>query len=494
MRSIRRAGLFRVFVFNYFLAGLFVFFMAGGAELARAQSDAKAQTVPALFVSDIHLEPFWDLGKAARLAAVPVAKWNEILAAPDTADREKKFQELQQSCHARGEDTSYALLESSLRAMQAHASDAKFVTLSGDLISHSFSCKYARLFPNAAPGDYRAFVEKTVEFVVQSLRTALPGAQVYVALGNNDSDCGDYQLDANSEFLAQTGKMIAKDFPAAEREEAERDFAVGGYFGIRLPAPIENTRLLVLNDSFMSRRYQTCIDKEDPAPAAAQIAWLEQQLDEARRNKGKVWVMGHIPPGVDAYSTATNAKDICNGGKPTMFLSSETLPEVLAQYGDVIRLVIFAHTHMDEMRLLEPAKTSAVESGVAVKLVASISPIDGNNPSFTVAQIEPRSAALKDYRVFVASNQTGVDAGWEEEYDYAKTYHEPDFTATSVKELIGEFDADATGQSSESQSFMRNFGTGMGARELNLFWPQYVCALKNDSGEAFGACVCSSKP
>ena len=38
-----------------------------------------------------------------------------------------------------------------------------------------------------------------------------------------------------------------------------------------------------------------------------------------------------------------------------MFLSSEALPETMAKYGDVIRLAIFAHTHMDEMRLLEPA-------------------------------------------------------------------------------------------------------------------------------------------
>ena len=46
---------------------------------------------------------------------------------------------------------------------------------------------------------------------------------------------------------------------------------------------------------------------------------------------------------------------LCARGKPKMFLSSEALPEVLAGYGDVVQLAIFAHTHMDEVRLLIPA-------------------------------------------------------------------------------------------------------------------------------------------
>jgi len=77
-------------------------------------------------------------------------------------------------------------------------------------------------------------------------------------------------------------------------------------------------------------------------------------------------------------------------------------------YGDVIKLAIFGHTHMDETHLLRNDGQS-VES-VAVKTVSSISPINGNLPSFTVVQIDPASAALKDYKVFAASNPSGVNA------------------------------------------------------------------------------------
>lgn len=462
----------------------------GLAQTTEARHAEGTQTVSALFVSDIHFEPFWDPAKAAKLAAAPVTEWKAILASPDAADREARFADLQQACPTRGEDTRYALYASSLRAMRAEAAGAKFVIVSGDLMAHSFSCKYAALFKNAAPGKYRALTEKTVEFVMRALREALPGVPVYAALGNNDSDCGDYQLDANSEFLASVAGEFTGGIAGPGREQAVRTFATGGFYSVSLPAPMEHARLLVLDDLFMSRRYETCGGKEDPAPAAAQVAWLEQQLDAALRNKEKVWVMAHIPPGVDAYSTATKGKNICKGGAPTMFLASEALAETMEKFGDVIRLAIFAHTHMDELRLLEPTGSGAAVKGVAVKMVPSISPVDGNNPSFVVARIDARTAVMKDYRVVAASNKTGANTAWAEEYDFARAYEEPAFSASTLDDLVGRFEADYSAQTSASRSYIHNYEVGQQVRALRLVWPMYVCALKNDEADAFASCVC----
>jgi sphingomyelin phosphodiesterase acid-like 3 len=459
---------------------------------AQAAGQGGAKTIQTLFVSDIHFEPFSDPGKAAKLAEAPVAKWNEILAAPASADAAAEWTKVEQACPTRGADTSYVLYQSSLHAIHDNAGDTKFVIVSGDLIAHNFSCKFAAVFPKAAPADYRDFVEKTIGYVLSELRRTLPGVPVYAALGNNDSDCGDYQLDANGAFLKESGEAFAADFRGAEQAHVRETFAAGGYYNVSLPAPLENARLIVLDDLFMSDKYQTCSGKDDKAPAAAQIAWLKQQLDEAREKKEKVWVMAHIPPGVDSYSTARKWMALCAGGKPKMFLSSEKLPEALAGYGDVIQLAIFAHTHMDEVRLLTPAKTDAVEKPVAVKMVASISPVDGNNPSFTVATVDTARAVLTDYRVIAASNQTGVDTVWSEEYDFAKTYHEPEFTAATVGNLIAGFKADQAAQSAASQSYLRYYMTGVDMRMMALIWQPYVCSLKNEPTDVYRECVCSS--
>lgn len=459
---------------------------------AQSPKSGVPKSAEVLFVSDIHFEPFLDPGKAVKLAAAPVSEWNAILDAPASAGAAAQWAKVLQNCSARGADTSFFLYRSSLKAMHAQANEARFAIVSGDLISHKFDCKYAAVFPKAKPGEYRTFVEKTIDYVLTELRGAVPGVPVYAALGNNDSDCGDYMLDANGAFLKDSGAVFAADLHGAEQKAALESFAAEGDYSVTLPAPMQDARLLVLDDIFMSAQYQTCGGKEDGAAAAAQLDWLKQQLDEARERKEKVWVMAHIPPGVNSYATARKWMQLCAGGKPKMFLSSEALPETLAGYGDVVQLAIFAHTHMDEVRLLTPAKSDAVQDPVPVKMIASISPIDGNNPSFTLAKVDPATATLTDYRVIAASNQTGVDTKWTEEYDFAKAYHQPAFTAAAVGNLIAEFKADPSAQSAASQDYLRYYMTGVDMRMMSLIWSPYVCSLKNDTDDAYRECVCKS--
>src|SRR5580698_4886912 len=275
----------------------------GVAAAEQGREAAVGETVAAVLVSDIHFEPFFDPGKAVLLAAAPVSGWKGILGGPASTDREQRFAAVEQSCHTRGEDTPYALLASSVQAMQRDGAGAKIMTVSGDLIAHAFQCKYGAVFPHAAPGDYQAFVEKTIDFVVEELSSAVPGVPVYGALGNNDSDCGDYQLDTNSEFLKAVGEEVARTFPEDERKGAVETYAAGGYFNVRLPAAVQHARMIVLDDQFMGAKYTTCGGKTDASAAEAQLAWLEQQLAQARSNKEKVWVMAHIPPGVDVHAS-----------------------------------------------------------------------------------------------------------------------------------------------------------------------------------------------
>ncbi|HEY1805281.1 MAG TPA: metallophosphoesterase [Terracidiphilus sp.] len=458
-----------------------------------ATASAAGGTISALFVSDIHFDPFWDPSKVDRLRAAPVSEWKAILAAPDAADRAERFAQLEQACKVRvSPDTSYDLYASSLQAISADAGKAKFAVLSGDLMAHEFKCKFTTLVPQAKPGEYRAFTEKTIEFVMRELRAAVKGVPVYAALGNNDSDCGDYQLDANSAFLKATGEDMTSDLRRGDRAEALRTFGEGGFYSARLPAPLERTRILVLDDLFMSQRYETCGGKEDPSPAAAQIVWLQQQLDAARRNHERVWVMTHIPLGVNIYATATKGINVCSGGKPQMFLKTEALADAIEGYGDVIKLAIFAHTHMDEMRLLKPKAQGAPVEGVAIKMVGSISPIGGNNPSFTVAEIDTATSEMKDYRVFAASDKTG--AKWSEEYDFGDTYKEPAFTAETVGDLIAGFRADPNAQTAASASYIQDFDShGAGLTVLKPLWKTYTCELMGEDAEAFKACVCQGQ-
>jgi sphingomyelin phosphodiesterase acid-like 3 len=244
----------------------------------------------------------------------------------------------------------------------------------------------------------------------------------------------------------------------------------------------------------MSGRHTACSGKPDTAAAETQLNWLRDQLDAARNSHQHIWVMAHIPSGIDPYTTAARMRDVCGGSSPEMFLTSEDLPRLLAQYTDVIQLALFAHTHMDEMRLLksDSADASSAEPGVPVKFVPSISPINGNAPAFVVAAIAPSNAVLADYRVIAAPEKNAVGYKWKEQYDYDATYHQKAFDAAALNSLFTGFAADAPGTSDASSAYLRNYYVRDRSAELRLFWPQYVCALSAYSTNDYKSCRCAN--
>jgi sphingomyelin phosphodiesterase acid-like 3 len=180
-----------------------------------------------------------------------------------------------------------------------------------------------------------------------------------------------------------------------------------------------------------------------------------------------------------------------------MFLNSESLAELLAQNADIVRLAIFGHTHADEMRLLTPESnlTSAraqTARGVPLKIVASITPINGNRPSFTLATIDPVTATLTDYTVFMASNSTGVATTWPPEYSYSTTFHEPAFDAASLATLIPTLQSDGAAKTAASQAYLRNYFPGDISSAIQFAWPEYACSLEHNSARSFAACACAA--
>ena len=466
---------------------VWVFAFAGllGGQAALGQGAVARGTSPVLMLSDVHLDPFSDPAKVLKLAATPAEQWDTVIATPASATQAKDFADLQEVCHLRGVDTSTVLWRSSLLAMRKQAAGAAFVTVSGDLLAHNFECKFKRSFPTATDADYVRFVGQTIRYVVHGLRVAFPATPVYVAMGNNDSACGDYRDDRNSAFLAEVAKALAEALSPTDRPEMLREFSREGYYNATMPAAFPKGRVIVVDDLFLSAKHGSCEGKPDEAATEGVTNWLQEQLADAREKGQHVWVLGHIPPGVDLYSTLRKLENVCKV-EPQMFLENEKLATVLAAYPDVVRLAVFGHSHTDELRLL-PGKE---DGGVAMKIVSSISPVNGNNPSFMVARVDRATAELRDYTVIAASNLTGVDAEWTREYTYSAVYHQRAFSAAALKAITDGFAADATASKPESAAYLQNLYVGDRSMLLKPFWPEYVCALTHDSAASYAKCVC----
>jgi sphingomyelin phosphodiesterase acid-like 3 len=455
----------------------------------------KAGVVPVVMLSDIHFDPFHDPAKFERLRAAPVTEWQEIFAEPDAATQAADFEKLLAACKVRGVDTPWTLLQSSLTAARAQSPHALFVTVSGDLLVHSFDCRFHLLAPKAAEGEYSSFAAKTVAYVASELHRTFEGVPVYLALGNNDSGCGDYHDSPNSSFLRNAAESFGDDIDSpAARKELLRVFPANGDYSVELPKPIVRGRLIVLQDIFLAVGYAGCDGKPDAAGGDAELEWLRAELTAAKARHEQVWVMAHIPPGLNLYTTITHARDVCAGQKPEMFLNNEKLVEVLTDFAADIRLAIFAHTHNDEMRLLQGA--GGKPAWVAMKMVPSITPLNGNYPAFTLAEVDPKTAVMKDYRVIAADNKTGIDTKWGEAYRYSTTYHRSAYTPEELSSLLGVFSADKDGTSPESTAYEQNFlvGGGLRATAMRLVWPQYVCSMLNNTEAGYRGCACPAKP
>ena len=443
---------------------------------------ASGQDVKVMMLSDLHFDPLHDPAKAERLAAAPVEKWDEILKEPDSPGQAESFAALQAGCHARGVDPDYTLLHASLEAAKAQAAGAVFVTVTGDLLVHAFDCRYDKVLKDK--GDYAGFAEKTAIYVMRSVEEAFPGVPVYIAGGNNDSACGDYRLDSPDKYLEATSRVEMDGLHSkAAAQGWKSHYATDGDFEVQLPG-LHKTLLVVLDDIYQAGNYTGCDGKDNAEAAAAQLAWLDRQLTAIANRGEQAWVIGHIPPGVNVYSTLAKGGDVCTGMKVKLLLSSDGLAETLAKHADVVKLAVFAHTHFDEVRLLG--------GKVPMKLVGSVSPVNGNRPTFTVAEVNRQTAVLEDYSVFEASNATGVETTWAKEYGYRQTYGEKDYSAASVADWVGKLQGDPVGMKAESRSYETYFAPGV-LPVLGLVWPKYACALTNTTEETYKSCACGGK-
>ena len=248
-----------------------------------------------LVLSDIHFDPF-DAPLFERLNQGKVEQWAEILAA--SANQGQKL----------GRDATIALVRSALDDAARRAPAPDFILCPGDFLAHEWQETFDRLAPGVRarePDVFRQFTMKAVGLLVAELRQRFPGVPILPALGNEDSFCKDYGLEPGGEFLRDFAQVWGPllHFPADQQQAFERTFARGGYYEVPLPRT-PGHRLVVLNSVFFSTEYFDACQQPHQQPSGEQLAWLAQRLRAAEQANQRVWLLMHIPPGIDVYDTA----------------------------------------------------------------------------------------------------------------------------------------------------------------------------------------------
>jgi hypothetical protein len=377
-----------------------------------------AAPAPWLFVSDIHLDP-----RATRTA-------------PATF----------------GNDTNDALFRSALAAMRRVDPNPPVVVIGGDFLAHDIR-----------PEDATA----TEVAIARAFDRAFPHAQFVVTLGNEDSDCGDYRLATNSPFLRAFATAWA---PLVNRRGAApgftRTFPRDGFYVTRLP--VHGVRAVVVDDVVWAPRFRPCGGSNEAD--ARVLAELRGALPP---HGERAWVLMHIPPGIDAYSTIRLAHELIVVPllDPVPRAASVNLLDNPDRH---VALVITGHIHRFWFRLVGDGGTAAVP----LLTMPAISPIYGNTPSFLTATVTP------DGTLIAADEHALIDRTWRT-LDGTRALGMPRVDAPAIAALQTRLTRNAPLRATWSHLY--NGGARPEITEHS--WRGYWCATSALTTSAFRACI-----
>jgi sphingomyelin phosphodiesterase acid-like 3 len=350
-----------------------------------------------------------------------------------------------------GKDTNEALFRSALAAMQRADPNPPVVVIGGDFLAHDIR-----------PED--AITTETA--IAEQFGSTFPHAQFVVTLGNEDSDCGDYRLAANSAFLRAFAAAWA---PLVDRRGAAPGFATtfprDGFYVAQLP--VHRLRAVVVDDVVWAPRFQPCGRTREGA--ARVLAELRGALP---LHGERTWVLMHIPPGIDAYSTIRLAHELLV--VPLLDPAPRaSAVDLLEQPERDVALVLTGHVHRFSFRLLE-------RPGEAAPLftMPAISPIYGNTPSFVTADI------ASDGTLLAADEHALVDGVWRD-LGGTRALGMPRVDSRAIGALLDRLAFDPTLRARWSRLY-----NGAGRPEITQrSWRGYWCATFALTATGFRDCI-----
>jgi sphingomyelin phosphodiesterase acid-like 3 len=238
----------------------------------------------------------------------------------------------------------------------------------------------------------------------------------------------------------------------------------------------------VLNTVFFSANYRNQCGNPKDDPAGDEIRWLAAQLKDAAMKKERVWLLYHIPPGIDAFNTAAPS-----GNTVVPFWQAGYLKSFLAlldQYRDTIVFTLAGHTHMDDFRLARDGRTS--RSSFLV-VTPAISPIFQNNPGLHVLSYDRKTFSILDYITYQLDlAAAGPTQHWKEEYRFSRAYRLFPVSGSVLETLFRSFRKDLQAHA----MYIRYYNVSNTANPAinEQSWPIYWCAIGHLSVAAFEAC------
>lgn len=419
-------------------------------------------------ISDIHFNPFYDTALMPRLMKYGADQWEQVFASSTV----KGY-----GTYGKNE-TNYNLLKVSLENMAAVYKKPDFVIFTGDFIAHEFHDRYKTANNGSLQGlDF--FIKKTVTFMVLMFKKHFPGVPVYFSLGNNDSYGGDYLLEPDGQFLKDTTSIVSVNwlYSGANKTSFSTTYPIGGYYTVA-PPKIENARVISLNTIFFSVKFQTDFTRYDPAEK--QLEWFEAQLKSAKAKNENVWLLLHIPPGTNVYSTVhdNQYKSFWKTAYNAKFL------QLVTTYSSVFTAGYAGHTHMDDFRLVFHRSAEPITAAMFIHICPAVSPQFDNNPGFRSLDYTPGTFSVNNYAVYYLDLGLENPGEWSKEYSFNENYGQTGVNAAAMQAVYTAIKDDMAKRADYMNYYDVNHRQALTPENFNAYW----CGIGNLQQDDFEEC------
>lgn len=464
--------------------------MAGFLFMACGNADSKEEVVSSnnfLSLSDIHFNPYYDTTLLKQLIAAPASGWETIFE----SSKKEGFGYYGWQTDWRKIDTNWNLFKSALDEVVATNPKPDFITINGDFLAHEFEEAFAKYYKTDQVV-MRDFITKTIDFINSQIAKRFPNTPIFPTLGNNDAFCGDYEIRGSGSFLSRTAPIFAGNLEGLiDVADFNTSYKKGGYYMAENPNNSSH-KIISLNTVMMSTKYldpshnvcqtlppQSAID----ANVQAMFRWLGKKLGAAKANGDKVWLMYHIPPGLNAYSSSN--------GTPSYYYQpqyNQQYLDTVNKYSDVIVAQLGGHTHMDNFIVINGSSTP----NSFVHISPAITPVYDNNPGFLEYTYAPSTGELIDYDVHGFSDvQSSTTSNWSKEYTFSTTYAQGKLSPANLKAVYTSFLTDPAAKKHYEDYYVVEDTKRGSITDAN--WNYYYCAFGNQTAKEYQDCVNSLK-
>ncbi|MBA4418194.1 MAG: hypothetical protein C0392_09845 [Syntrophus sp. (in: bacteria)] len=454
--------------------GLTIICSGGGSDTITATPDNSFTVV---VFSDVHFNPLYNVT-------------GPLFQALDAADASQWAGIFQKSGitvpSAGGTDTNYPLLMLALASIKQNLGTSPLIIFTGDILGHYLAEQYftQKKVTTPTPQDIaamKAFTKKTVTFFMQQVRSSVGNIPVMFALGNADSYWG---LGPDNSFLSHTAELYYSLFlnGIVDHQTFISTYTSGGYYSAE-PA---GTNLMVIG--LNTFEFSPSFAGTTSDAVTAELNWFDSTLASAQTSGKKVWLLMHVPPGADKYSTAQAADARGHITKPTMMWDQtyQTMfLQIISKYQGVITHTLTAHTHMDEYRIMSPGNVADTTPG--------ITPYFGNNPAYKIFTFSSNTLKAIDYTSLNYDLGT-MPTQFNNYYTFSTAYSMLGFLSDSLTQLYPQLFTNNTFQGFYWGSYFsgHNYSVPVGNEFYQITsttWPVYWCGIKHMDEQGLIVCV-----